>query len=295
MSHDSNFTAFVALGLIPRIGSKSLQLLLETFQNPLGIINATVEELVEVQGIGKKIASQIQAVNLDYVVRQITYWESKNIRILTWESPNYPKMLRFIPDAPPLLFIKGNWDTQITRTVAIVGTREPSDQAKSFTQLLSYHLAEKNWTIVSGLARGIDIQAHQAALASIYNGQTVAVLGSGIDSIYPPEHKTITRRILVNGALCSEVAPNSKPSTPQLVARNRIISGLSQLLIVIEAGESSGALHAARFAKAQNRLLGATTLSAAGNQQLIEQGALAIPSDLSGVELILQTLEKLCP
>jgi DNA processing protein len=295
MSNDQNFIAFVALGLIPRIGSKSLQLLLDAFQSPIGIINATSQELVAVSSIGKKIASQIQSVNLEYTARQIAAWESKNIRVLTWDSSAYPAMLRFIPDAPPILFIKGTWDTQITRTVAIVGTREPSPEAKSFTQLLGYSLADQHWTIVSGLARGIDIEAHQSALASIYNGQTVAVLGSGIDSIYPPEHKVVSRRILSNGAMCCEVAPHNKPSTPQLVARNRIISGLSQLLIVIEAGESSGALHAVRFAKAQNRLVATTLLPAAGNQQLIQQGALAIPPDLSGVDLVLQTLENLCP
>lgn len=290
---ENNLTSFIALGLIPRIGGKSIQLLLNTFQTPIGIINATLEELLEVQGIGKKTATQIQSINLDQTAHQINHWRSKNIRVLTWDSADYPKMLRSVPDAPPILFIQGNWNTQITRTVAIVGTRHPSRQARSFTQLLGYTLAEQHWTIVSGLARGIDIEAHQSALASIYNGQTLAVLGSGINTIYPSEHQSTARRITTRGAICSEVVPHAKPSTPQLVARNRIISGLSQMLIVIEAGESSGALHAARFADDQSRLVVTTQLPAAGNQYLIEKDVLSIPANQDGIDLILERLEGL--
>lgn len=265
MVHDP---AFIALGSLPRIGSKSLRALLNVFETADAVLHADEAALRTIPGIGKQLAHQIKSLKIESMEQQIQQWEAEHIRILTWDSPDYPKLLGTLPDAPPVLFMRGGWNSQDEQTIAIVGTREPTEAARQFAQLLAYKLAEVGWTVVSGLARGIDTCAHEGALSFVQNGKTVAVLGSGVKEIYPPENEYLAQRMMPNGAILSEVLPEIGLSSAQLVARNRLITGLSRAVIVVEAKENS-ALHAVRFAEEQKRLVWVAEFPAPGNQRLL--------------------------
>ena len=170
---------------------------------------------------------------------------------MTWSDPRYPAALAAIIDPPPLLWTRGVVDALSTQAVAIVGSRAASTYALSVAARLAADLAARGVTIVSGLARGVDSAAHRGALSA--GGVTVAVLGSGLDVIYPHEHAPLARDIEKEGAVISEVAPGTPPQTWLFPLRNRIISGLSRAVVVIEAGEKSGSLITARSALEQGR------------------------------------------
>jgi DNA processing protein len=191
----------------------------------------------------------------------------------------YPAALAALPDAPPVLFIRGALDPVDWRAVAIVGTRQPSPTAYDRARIIAGELAQRGWTIVSGLAAGIDTAAHSGALRA--GGRTLAVLGSGINVIYPPQNTDLAALVKTTGALLSEVHPDSPPNSPALVARNRMISGLSRVVIVVAAGATSGSLHAARFARVHGRLVYAVESDLDGNQQLIADGARSLPPDFA--------------
>ena len=162
-----------------------------------------------------------------------------------------------------------------------MGTRRPSQPAKFLTMQLAAKLAQEGFTIVSGLALGVDAAAHSGALQAQGGGTTIAVLGSGVLNVYPPHNKRIALMTQQAGALISEVHPNLGTNVQRLVSRNRIISGMSQGVIVIESDVDGGAMHAARRAKEQGRTVYTLELPAAGNRQLIKDGAIIIPRDLS--------------
>ncbi len=284
--------ALVALGLVPHIGGKVLKTLLDKFETPAAVLAASVSDLLAVSGIGSQIAGRIRQVDLNATRRKMDEWRAQRIRILTLVSPGYPAMLRPLSDKPAVLFALGNWDPSNDQTIAVVGTRRPAESATQFAQLVSIRLAQKGWTVVSGLARGIDTAAHQGALAVIPSGKTVAVLGSGVKHVYPSENGSLVQRILGNGAVFSEVAPDTAPSSPQLVARNRIITGLSQAVVVIETGTAGGAMHAARFALAQQRAIFVVDLPSTGNQGLIQEGMAAIGPDEDGIAILLEALAQ---
>ncbi len=301
MDHAQNFntqtilnsmnSALIALGLIPRIGGKVLRVLLDTFDSPSTVLNAGADELMAVPGIGKTITQQIQSLNLADIERKIARWQAEDIRIVTWDMDEYPLALRDLPDRPPVLFGRGTLPG--TNSVAIVGTRQPTPTATQFAQLLAYYLTDANWTIISGLAYGIDADSHKGAVANIRNGNTVAILGSGVKCIYPPENEVLARRILnIRGGLWAEVAPEMQVSSGQLVARNRIISGLSQALVVIETGIPGGALHAVRFAREQGRPVFVVDYPAEGNQKLMAEGVSIISPDIPGIETLLDHLKS---
>jgi DNA processing protein len=168
------------------------------------------------------------------------------------------------------------------KAIAIVGTRQPSPEAHQFALDCASVLAQHNTTIVSGLALGIDTYAHQGALTG---GHTLAVMGSGVLNVYPPSNKAIADVIRIRGALLSENAPNAHATAPRLVARNRLISGLADALIVVQTAPDGGAMHAARFARQQNKPVFALDAPFAGNQQLIEQGATPLNPQLLGEPL----------
>jgi len=198
------------------------------------------------------------------------------IRLITWEDDDYPYNLRHIENPPFLLYVKGELKPQDEWAVAVVGTRRATVYGKEATRFLVSELARSHITIVSGLARGIDAVAHQAALDA--GGRTIAVLGSGLDIIYPPEHKKLARAIVKNGALLSEYPLGTKPEGSNFPPRNRIISGLAKGVLVVEAGETSGALITADFAAEQGRDVFAVPgsifyKSCRGTNKLIQQGA----------------------
>ncbi|RMG65018.1 MAG: DNA-protecting protein DprA [Chloroflexi bacterium] len=195
---------------------------------------------------------------------------------LTWEDAGYPKLLRAVADPPPVLFVKGALAEADAWAVSIVGTRRPTVYGREVAEMLAGELARNSITIVSGMARGIDAVAHAAALKA--GGRTLAVLGCGVDVVYPPEHRKLAQQIAENGALISDYPLGTPPDALNFPPRNRIISGLSLGVVVVEADEHSGALITAEFAADQGRDVFAVpgnifNRTSRGTNRLIQQGA----------------------
>ncbi len=214
------------------------------------------------------------------------------IRIIPLDSEDYPGALRPVPDAPLVLFLAGGnipWED----SVAVVGSRAPTPPGKEFAGELASDLAAAGWTVVSGMARGIDAAAHEGALRG--GGKTVAVLGCGVDVVYPPEADRLRARILEQGALLSEYPPGSLPLPRHFPARNRIISGISRGVVVVEAPSRSGALITARLALDQGREVMAVPGNplfphTAGSNRLIREGA----EPVTGAEDVIAALGWTC-
>jgi DNA processing protein len=269
---------WVALCLIPGLGSKTIARLLDQFGSTAAILAADADALQAVPRIGPRLAAAIRAIDLDRVRAELVTWQADGIAVLHQSSAAYPPALAELDDAPPVLFRLGQPGTpHEQRAAAIVGTRRPSAPARHLAGTLAAALADHGWTVVSGLASGIDTAAHRGAIRA--NGRTLAVLGSGVRMVYPSQNAGLAQRILAHGALIAEVHPDAPPNSPMLVARNRLISGLSRAVIVIEAGETSGSLHAARFAQVQGRIVYAVDNESAGNRTLIAGGARPLPPD----------------
>jgi DNA processing protein len=275
--------AWIALSLIDRVGRRTLDSLSAAFHNDLcAVLTADPRDLQKVPGIGPKIARSIRAVNLDQVKVAITRWQQHGIGILTLRDDDYPRRLRPLADAPPTIFAIGQLDKKRSNQpcAAIIGTRQPTAAARHAAQELALRLTEYGYAVVSGLAYGIDHTAHQSALA-LPTGVTMAVLGCGVLNIYPAQHQELARAIMGRGLVLSECHPDAPPSPSALVARNRIITGLSDAVIVVETSTEGGAMHAARFASQQGRTLYALDFPASGNRALIEAGAIPLRPDLN--------------
>lgn len=282
---DSTLTAWVALSTLRHVGGKTLGALIAHFGDAQAILAASSAQLREVSGVGEKIAAAIREIDLTQTARHLAQWQANGVTVLPQFHAQYPALLRDLPDPPPTLFIRGTyqpatWGT----TVAIVGTRRPSARASSVALSLAARLAGNGCTIISGMAYGVDAAAHQGAL-SIRNGQSIAVLGSGVLKPYPDDHTDLAARLMERGCLVSEQAPDATVNAPRLVSRNRIITGLCQHVIIVETADDGGAMHAARFAYRQKRQLYALDSAASGNRKLIEHGATPIPPDLVGFHL----------
>ncbi len=200
----------------------------------------------------------------------------QNIKIITSEDPEYPEHLRRIPDCPQLLFVKGNLLPRDRISVAMVGTRKPTEAGKVVATELALELARAGVTIISGLAYGIDTCVHRAALAA--NGRTIACLGQGVDKVYPKANWELYTKIPMAGALLSEYLPGTSPRPWHFPARNRLISGLALGVVVIEAGQKSGALITANWALEQGRPVMAVpgnvkSYASKGANRLIQDGA----------------------
>ncbi|HNS40104.1 MAG TPA: DNA-processing protein DprA [Promineifilum sp.] len=202
--------------------------------------------------------------------------EEGGVSVLTWEDEAYPELLREIPAAPPLIFVRGGFEPVDRWSVAVVGTRRLTAYGRQVTRDLVAGLVRNGVTVISGLARGLDAVAHRTALEG--GGRTIAVMACGIDKIYPPEHRDLAREIIDgHGAIISDYPFGSEPESAHFPARNRLISGLSLGVLVIEAGEKSGALITSRFALEQNREVFAVpgninSPASIGTNRLIQQG-----------------------
>lgn len=272
----STIEAWIALDLLPAIGPRTVRKLLERFHSPEKILSTPVSVIKE-SGILNK--AQIEALrngpDEKKVGEVLDALEAAEAYALCLDDPAYPAVLMQIEDPPSVLYVKGSLD-DFEPAVAIVGTRSPSHYGKETAFTLARDLSTHGISIVSGLARGIDRQAHLGALDGI--AVTVAVLGSGVDTIYPPEHADLSDAIAKKGAVVSEFPPGTKPDARNFPRRNRIISGLSAGVIVIEASLPSGAMITARFAGEQGRLVMAvpgavTNVRSQGPHHLIRQGA----------------------
>jgi DNA processing protein len=221
-------------------------------------------------------------LDLDREVEKIA---ATGAQVLTWESPTYPRLLREIHAPPPILYVKGALTEEDAWALAVVGTRRASAYGREVTRHLTRTLARSGITIVSGLARGIDAEAHKAALEA--GGRTIAVLGCGIDQIYPPEHRKLAREVVASGALVSDYPLGTPPEGGNFPPRNRIISGLGLGVLITEAGKGSGALITADYAAEQGRDVFAVPGSvlmrgSAGTNALIQDGAKVVlrPADI---------------
>ena len=268
-------TRAIALALTDRIGWVLLHRLLERFGTLEAVFGATAEELQSVRGIGNQIAANVKALDLGRIATHQQRWEAQGITVALWDEPTYPDVLRQLTDKPLALFSKGALCAPDVRAIAIVGTRQPHPESLQVAYTWAAELARQGWTVVSGLARGIDTAAHQGTLAAA--GHTLAVLGSGVNVIYPPENAPLASQIAGNGALISEAHPDANPSTTALMRRNRLITALSRATIVVEAPVDSGALHAARSAHALGRPVFAIDNSV-GNAMLLHNFARPLPT-----------------
>jgi DNA processing protein len=255
-SHSSSFSESLKqrllLSQLPGIGPLTLAKLLEIFQSPKNVLQASESELGSVPGVGPKLVNLIRHAP-DFVnIEGILQWcQEHRVQIISSDDPTYPMSLLELPDAPPVLFVDGELLPCDELSVAIVGTRHASVYGRQQAEKIAFGLAKAGVTIISGMARGIDTAAHQGAIDA--GGRTIAVYGCGIGHVYPPENEGLAKAIASQGAIVSEFAPDTKPRGGMFPQRNRIISGLSHATLVIEAPERSGALITARTASEQGR------------------------------------------
>ncbi len=268
---------WIALSLVPGLGRRGIERLIAQFGTLEAVLGTDAAALQTVTGIGPRLAAAIRDIDLEGIAVALTGWESGGVAIWRHGDAAYPAALHDLPDAPAVLFVRGAVTPEDMRAVAIVGTRRPSQDARQLAARLAGLCAAQGWTVISGLAEGIDTAAHLGALSA--GGRTLAVLGCGVNTVYPPQNRALAGRVVAAGALISESAPDASPSAPQLVARNRVISGLSRAVIVVETSENGGSMHAARFANAQGRALFAVRNGSAGTDRLLAQGARAIVAD----------------
>ena len=272
--------AFIALNMLPRVGPIRVRKLLEVFGSPEQILNARPADLRNVQGIGIEVAESILSWRSHAKVEEeVERVHSFGATVVTQADPAYPALLREIHDPPIVLYVWGHLGDP--HAIGIVGTRNPSHYAAECAKKLAYQLAYAGLTVVSGLARGIDTAAHRAALAA--KGRTVAVLGSGLDALYPPENRELAEKISGAGAVISEFPMTTVADRQTFPMRNRIISGLAAGLLVVEAGAASGALISASQAADQGRSIYAVPgridqPKAIGSNRLIQQGAKLVTS-----------------
>jgi DNA processing protein len=267
---------WVGFNIVKGVGAVRMRQILDFFGTLETAWNAPIDGLISA-GLPKKVVENFlnvrNQVDLERVMDAIS---SKGIKVLTLEDPDYPRRLKEINQPPPVLYVKGSINVEDEWAVAIVGTRRVTPYGRQVANEIAQYLASNGITVISGLARGVDAIAHQSAIKA--GGRTIAVLGSGVDVIYPPEHSRLAGEVCSQGALVSDYAMGTKPDGINFPPRNRIISGLSLATVVVEAGETSGALITAEFAVEQGKEVFAVPGSilapqSEGTNRLIEQGA----------------------
>ena len=287
---------WLALSLTPGVGSIFIKRLLERFGTPEAVFQAPLDELLQIEGLGEKVAREIQKGPVDKrVEKELSLLKEVGGKIMTMKDVSYPNRLKEIYDPPPLLYVKGDLKKEDELAVAIVGSRKTTPYGKWMTEKMGQELARQGITIVSGMARGIDSHAHWGALSG--GGRTIAVLGSGVDVVYPPENRNLYKRIMDQGAVLSEFPMSSPPEGGHFPKRNRIISGLSLGVVVVQAGMESGSLITANYALEQGREVFAVpgnvgSNSSRGTHQLIKDGAKLVESSEDILEEVLPQWSK---
>jgi len=272
---------YLRLALTPGIGPQLFQNLVEYFETPSDVLQARLSKLHEVERVGPKLAELIQASAKDDLVDRV--WEdcaANQVRILFPGDEEFPRLLREIPSPPLYLFIRGKITPADQLSIAIVGTRHATSYGRTVTEGLARSLARNGLTIVSGLARGIDSIAHRSTM-EVEGARTIAFLGSSVTDIYPPEHNELATHVSEHGAIISETHPFSKPKAGVFPQRNRLISGMSLGVVVVEAADRSGSLITASHAGEQGRDLFAVpgpvnSRMSRGCNRLIRDGAILI-------------------
>jgi DNA processing protein len=288
--------ACVALNMVPRLGPVRLRRLLDALGTPQAVLGAGAAELRNVPGVpadtAREIARWRETVDVE---AELARAEKAGWRMISFLDEEYPPLLREIHDPPIVLYMMGTLERRDRQAIGVVGTRKPSHYAADCTKKLSYQLAYAGMTVVSGLALGVDTLAHQAALAA--KGRTLAVIGSGLGKMYPPENRELAAKIADGGgAVLSEFPILTQADRQTFPMRNRVVSGLSVGTLVVEAGGRSGALITATQAAEQGRTLYAVpgridNPGALGSNRLLQQGAKLVLS----AEDILEDLQMLLP
>ncbi|MCS6906335.1 MAG: DNA-processing protein DprA [Anaerolineales bacterium] len=280
---------WVGFNLVKGVGAVRFRRLLSRFGTLEQAWHAPLESLRQ-SGLGDKHLERLSQIRSQVDLNR--YWDllrSKGIQVLTWMDESYPRLLREIDQSPPVLYVRGEITSADEVAVAVVGTRRVTKYGRQTTEEIATGLARNGVTVVSGLARGVDALAHHAALEA--GGRTIAVLGNGLDRVYPPEHRRLAEQIVSQGALVSDYPLGTQPDATNFPPRNRIISGLALAVIVVEAGEKSGALITAKFAVEQGRDVFAVpgnihAPQSMGANRLIQQGAFPF----LGISDLLETL-----
>ncbi len=269
---------WIALNAVRGLGPVKIKQLLEKFGEPGAVFNQSPSKLVE-QGIASEsIASQLGDPALfKFAQEQLSWAERLKVSVITYNDRAYPSCLKEIFAPPPIIYVKGKIEVFQKHAVAVVGTRIPTVYGKKVTDTICAELVERRLVIVSGLARGIDTAAHQSCINR--RGQTVAVLGCGLDRCYPPENRELSEKIVENGVLLSEFPLGTPPEAYNFPRRNRIISGMSLGVLVVEAGIKSGSLITVHYALQQGREVFAvpgpiSSPVSAGTFNLIKDGAI---------------------
>ncbi len=282
-----NKELLIALREKAKLGSKTFQMLLSHFQSLENIVDADIAHLAEFPRISKKKAAVIHEIerHLDGIRQDLESYREDGIETVTIMDDHYPDLLRQINNPPFVLYHKGHFPAEDEQTIAIVGTTQATTEGIEIAVAFSSTLADTGSVIVSGLARGIDTAAHMGAIKA--EGKSYAVLGCGINRIYPPENKRLSEELLENGALISEYPPNTKVTTGRLISRNRIIVGLAQSVVIGELDKKSrGTINAAERARELGKLL-----FAIGREDLpvdpglVEYGAIPL-EDINKAEMI---------
>jgi len=267
---------WVGFTLIPGIGRARFSLIEQYFSDLEQAWNASASEF-KMAGLDDRSIQAVVArrpkICLDDEMEKL---ERYKVTVVTWRDEAYPSRLKEIYDLPPVLYVRGSLAPEDDWSLAVVGTRRPTYYGREVTEQIVGDLARNRITIISGLAKGIDATAHRAALDS--GGRTIAICGCGLDVVYPSDHVKLAREIMERGALVSELPLGTRPKAENFPRRNRIMSGMSLGVLVVEAGEASGALITVRWALEQNREVFAvpgSVLSSAsqGTNRLIQEGA----------------------
>ena len=245
--HPDDYVGWLALALTPGLGARTAGKLLREYGSPDAIFGASLTDL-EGQHLPAAVAQAVHSLQpLSDAARELAKAQATGCRLLTWDEPEYPSRLREIYDRPPLLYVRGNVELLNRQTIAIVGARRPTPYGNQMAGRLAKDLADRGLVIASGLVRGIDASAHKGALASA-TGVTIAVLGSGVDVVYPKENKKIFDQIEQRGAIVSEFPLGTFPAPQNFPIRIRIIAGMALGVVVIEGAQYSGSLITARLA-----------------------------------------------
>jgi DNA processing protein len=283
--------ALLTLHLVPGLGPRLTAALLERFGSAEAVLAAPADQLREVPYLGAKLAADLaEAVQRVDVDAEMERMDRHRVRLLTLGQPEYPAALSQIPDPAHVLYVRGSLLPADAKAVALVGSRHCTAYGRRVAERLATGLVRAGYVIVSGVARGIDGTAHRATLQA--GGRTIGVLAGGLSRIYPPEHKELAQEIEASGALLSEATMEQEPLPNMFPARNRIISGLCQGVVIVEAAERSGALITASHAAAQGRSIMAVPgpadqATSGGTNELIRKGAVLV----RGAEDVLEELE----
>lgn len=287
--------AYITLNLIPDIGPVTVRALAEALGGTVArILEVDPRRLPSVRGVGPVVVERLTAARRrdGLAAAEEARAAARGIRIVTPADADYPDPLRSLHDPPLALYLKGAWQREDRKSVALVGSRQTTTYGRTVAVRLAADLVRAGFTVVSGLARGIDTCAHRGALEA--GGRTLAVLGGGLHDIYPPENRELAEAVAQSGALMTEFPIGREPDKTTFPYRNRVVSGLSQAVVVVEASSTSGALITARFAADQGRSVLAVpgridNPLAQGPHELIRQGARLV----EGIEDILDELGAL--